>query len=317
METPSLPQSDHFTLVQAGSGVYLAVANPEKFAIGNAGIVDLGRLTIVFDTFESLQAARELRQAAIQLTGRPPGVVINSHGHPDHWLGNQFFPEAAIFSTRAAREEMIAYLDEVANFQLDPKILQQDIENTEECLAQEEDPIHARILSRWSARLRNQLSELHDLAPRLPEITLDSRLDLHGPQRTALVITLGRGHTSGDCLLYLPEDHVLFTGDLAFFGRQPFMPDSDPLAWAGILAELESWDVSSFLPGHGLPGTRNDLMLQREYMSVIKGIVLNSVTAGETIETILHRRLPAPFDQWPEDGFPMEANVRMFYPSQG
>ena len=53
-----------FTLQEVGGGVWAAIAEPGGVAVGNAGFVDLGDETLVFDTTISLTAGRELRAAA-------------------------------------------------------------------------------------------------------------------------------------------------------------------------------------------------------------------------------------------------------------
>src|SRR5262249_56517697 len=80
---------------------------PGVGAMGNAAIVDLGERTLVFDTFLTTAAARELRETAERLTGRPASLVVNSHRHADHVMGNQVFvPDAVVISTANTRERL-------------------------------------------------------------------------------------------------------------------------------------------------------------------------------------------------------------------
>jgi len=76
--------SRYFHLERVADGIYAAVVKPGTGAWGNAGIVDLGDKTVVFDTFATPQAARDLKVMAEQLTGRAVEVVVNSHRHIDH-----------------------------------------------------------------------------------------------------------------------------------------------------------------------------------------------------------------------------------------
>ena len=69
-----LPDSRHFRLEQLAEGVYAAIHIEGGGAIGNAGIVDLGDRTLVFDAFLAPQPAADLRTAAEALTGRPDEV---------------------------------------------------------------------------------------------------------------------------------------------------------------------------------------------------------------------------------------------------
>ena len=88
----NLPKSEHFQLRELTDGIYAALQTPDGWAIGNAGIIDLGGHTVVFDTFLNPQAATDLCKAAEILTKRPVTTVINSHHHREHFWGNQIFP---------------------------------------------------------------------------------------------------------------------------------------------------------------------------------------------------------------------------------
>jgi cyclase len=80
MNTPF--QSEHFILHTLTEGVYAAIATEDGAGYSNAGLIDLGEQTLVFDAFENPQSAEDLLQASIQLTHRSPAVVIISHLHP-------------------------------------------------------------------------------------------------------------------------------------------------------------------------------------------------------------------------------------------
>src|SRR5512142_3305829 len=114
--------SDHFTTYQVSDGVFAAIATTGGAAISNAGIVDLGGRTLVFDTFMTPEAALDLRRAALGLTGREADLVVNSHYHNDHIWGNQVFdPGILIASTsqtlklmQTAGREEIRWANEVS-----------------------------------------------------------------------------------------------------------------------------------------------------------------------------------------------------------
>jgi glyoxylase-like metal-dependent hydrolase (beta-lactamase superfamily II) len=97
-----LPPSPHFELEKLADGVYAAIARDAGAAGGNAGIINLGDQTMVFDTFLTPRAATDLRVAAEFLAERQVAFVINSHWHNAHIRGNQVFtPETEILSTRS------------------------------------------------------------------------------------------------------------------------------------------------------------------------------------------------------------------------
>lgn len=97
--------SDHFSLHMLADGIYAAISASDA-AVCNTGIIDLGGETLIFDTFQTPEAARDLRAAAESLTGRPSAYVVNSHWHEDHIGGNRVFAGTPLIATRATRDAM-------------------------------------------------------------------------------------------------------------------------------------------------------------------------------------------------------------------
>jgi len=310
-----LSTSVHFTLEQLADGVYAAIATPEGAAYSNAGIVDMGDHTLIFDTFDAPQAAQDLRSAAERLTGRPATYVIISHWHPDHWSGNQAFAgHATIIATHRTLEEMRPVAQEIAESGLDPSELEQAIRDNQARLETETDERWRAGLVRSISRLRHSLEALPTLSVHLPDLTFETRLVFHGSRRSADLLTWGAGHTSSDCLLVLPEERITFAGDLAFFCSQPFMPYCDPQAWIICLDKLEQLAVDTFVPGHGPLGTMTDIALQRQYLVMLEETVADAIKAGRAVEETLQQPLPPPFDAWLMGGMGrFEANVQFLY----
>jgi glyoxylase-like metal-dependent hydrolase (beta-lactamase superfamily II) len=90
--------SPYFHIEQLADGVYAALVREGSGALGNAGIIDLGDETVLFDTMLTPGAAFDLRAAAEQLTRHRIRYVVNSHWHRDHVYGNQVFTDADIIS---------------------------------------------------------------------------------------------------------------------------------------------------------------------------------------------------------------------------
>ena len=111
---------EHYRLREVAEGAWAAIASPEGNARANAGIVDLGDATLVFDTFMDPAPARALQADAARLTGREPSIVVNSHWHPDHVRGNRVFEGAEIVATartKALVEEQEAELTPTTTFE--------------------------------------------------------------------------------------------------------------------------------------------------------------------------------------------------------
>jgi cyclase len=308
-------QSEHFEIKEVAEGVYAAIGTAGGAAYSNAGIVNLGDQTLVFDTFQTPQAAQDLKAAAEVLTGRPVGYVVISHSHADHWCGNQVFePHVPILTTHATREQMPPSIGWLQELQTDPVLLEQEIQGSRERLESESDPRWRDSLELSIRRMSQMREALPTMEFRFPTRTFETRLEFYGPRRRAALHVVEPGHSASDAYLLLPEDRVLFMGDLGFFGCQPFMVVCDPGAWRDWLKEAEGFEVETFVPGHGPLGTKADLVLQRRYIGVVEDLVAKAVQAGLTVEETMAQPLSEPFDAWLAGGMARwEANVRALH----
>ena len=263
----SISTSEHFELVTLADGVYAAIGVPGGAAFSNAGIVDLGDSTLVFDTFDTHTAAEDLKETAEALTGRPATYVINSHFHADHWLGNQVFEaRTPIISTHRTREIMPEWAEYLVELKKDPSPLDQELLELESSLETEKDKNRRAANELAAARIRHELKALTTLQIRLPNWTFDRELIFHGTQRRAELRSEGKGHTDSDAYLVLPDERVMFMGDLGFFDSQPFLVYADPEAWKTQMQHMEQSSIKTFVPGHGPPGKARDLRLQSAYI---------------------------------------------------
>jgi cyclase len=74
--------------------------------VANTGFANLGDKVIVFDTFNTQQAALDLKKIAEQLTNKPITYIINSHWHGDHIRGNQVFKDSTIIASETTYKKM-------------------------------------------------------------------------------------------------------------------------------------------------------------------------------------------------------------------
>lgn len=309
-----LPESKHFELVALADGVYAAIATPDGAAYSNAGIIDLGDRTLIFDTFDTVVAGRDLLKAAEALTGRSPDWVINSHAHSDHWAGNQLFRGATIITTyRNGTKLMPEHAGRLREWSQDLDEFAAWIEEQRLKLARTGDERWRVSLSHSIPRAEFQLASLRELDPTLPALSFDGQLVFAGSQRTAKLIACA-GHTESDCYLLLADDEILFLGDLGFFQCQPFLPYADPPTLLSVTAELARSGPRTMVPGHGPVGGPADLERQATYITTLKEAIGNLIHAGGGLEQALALELPPPFDSWLLGGMSrFEANVRFFF----
>jgi glyoxylase-like metal-dependent hydrolase (beta-lactamase superfamily II) len=214
-----------FTLQEVGSGVWAAIAEPGGVAVGNAGVVDLGDQTLVFDTTISLTAARELRAAAERAGAL--GTVVYSHWHGDHVYGAGAMPADALVvataRTAALMEERAA--ERLRQLKADPP----------------SDGPFAELAA----------TEIPRLELIYPDETFAAERSFVGEQRSAQAISYGGGHTLSDAFLWLGEEKILFAADLVVNGTHPWVGDGDVRAWPGILERIAELGPETIVPGHG------------------------------------------------------------------
>jgi len=308
-------ESEHFRIERLAEGAFAAIATERGGGYSNAGIVDLGDRTLIFDAFDSVQAGEDLRILAEELTSGPIVYLIISHYHSDHWSGVQAFPShTSVISTHITRDLMFEEVKELTALKANPSELVKEIEELQLSLENETNPIRRSSLESNISRIHQDLASLPIFQPRLPDQTFDNMLVFHGSQRKAELVTQGKGHTESDAYLILPEERIVFMGDLGFFQCQPFMVNADLLSWEAQLKTFLRSDVEAFVPGHGALGKKSDLTLMLDYFDSMEELVRRLIDEGKAVDYALKQILPPPFDEWQErSSRRYERNVKSLY----
>lgn len=310
----SLQNSIHFSLEEVAEGIFAAIAAEEGGAMGNAGIIDLGDRTVIFDSFETPFAAEDLRVASEFLTGRQAAWVVNSHSHSDHWFGNQVFPpEAIVIATQKSTESMKDYLEEVEDEKSDPSELKAYLQDQVKLLEVETDQNKRRVLKSAIARWKFNLESLPYLDLRLPDQSFSGEFEINGSRRNAKLIDAGTAHSPGDCYLSIPSESIVFLGDIGFFHQLPYMADCEPGGWIAVLEELKTSSYQVFIPGHGPAGSISDLNVLEEYIEWLKSLVMEAIDKGITIEEVISSELPEPYRSWSIGSPRMEINTKLMF----
>ena len=283
--------SRHFRLEQLADGVYAAIHADDGWATCNAGIIDLGDRTLVFDTFMSPQAAGDLKDAAEQLTGRPVRWLVNSHPHNDHIWGNQAFDQDVdILSTNRTRELIIT--EGPLEVQAYHEIAQTRLDGLEAQLAEESDLITRNHLRVFIVYFQAIIATLPILQIRLPNLTFTGEFTFNGSMRSAKLISFEGGHSGSDAILNLPDDGIVFMSDLLFIGGHPYLPDGDPVKTKLFLAEVRKLQAKIFVPGHGPVGQTSDLDWMDEYIDTLNALVRSAIENGGTEAEIGNIAMP-------------------------
>ena len=293
----TIPVSRHFSVQELHSGVFATIATDEGWAVSNAGIVDLGDHTLVFDAFSNHLAAADLNRSAEALTGRNVDYVIVGHGHRDHCKGTQAFELATIVSTRKTCESMARLWKErtetVKNEGLEPIVrgVKEEFESWRSNPATTETD---RIL--WDSYEQSLLQGIETYKLKLPSIGFETSVSFHGSKRTAEAITYGGGHSASDALLFLPEERVAYMGDLLFIGYQPYIGDGNPDELLRILDKVEALDPKMLVPGHGPVGTVGDIQSMRDYVLALQKVAREAQTSEASRKASIDTPIPPAFN---------------------
>jgi cyclase len=305
-------ESKHFQLQQIAEGVYAALHTNGGWAVSNAGIVDMGDRTLIFDTFLTPRAATDLRAAAESLTGRAPSIVINSHYHNDHIWGNQVFcPDADIVATARTRHLIqtsgsIEYAWYKENSASQLKAVKAEYRNAKD------NELKRQHLALWVGYYEGMLASFQDLDIRLPNITFMDNMEIHGSRRSVQLIPTAGGHTQSDAMLYIPSASLLFMGDLLFVGAHPYLADGDPDKLLKILEKARELKPKTIVPGHGPVGNLDSLKQMQRYVQNLERLAERAFKAGKTQEKFANTAVPVAFANWELTRYFTE-NLRFLY----
>ncbi|MGI8664793.1 MAG: MBL fold metallo-hydrolase [Jatrophihabitans sp.] len=200
-------------LQEIADGVFGYVQPLGGWCVSNAGVIANGGEVAIIDTLSTAGRARAMLDTVAGLDAGPVRTVVNTHFHGDHTFGNQFFDQATIIGHRLIRPEMLA-----AGLSL--TMLWPDVE--------------------WG-----------ELQVTPPSVLFDDTMTLYVGDRQVELIHVGPAHTTNDVVAWLPEERVLFAGDVVLAGCTPFNlmgSVSGSLRAVQRLAELQPRTV---LCGHG------------------------------------------------------------------
>jgi glyoxylase-like metal-dependent hydrolase (beta-lactamase superfamily II) len=306
--------SPNFELVKLADGVYGCIHKFGGRAICNVGIVDNGQETMVFDTFLDPGVATELIDVAEQLGLSPIKYVVNSHAHNDHIRGNQVFAgDVKIISTNRTAQLINAW---------EPEEIAAEKEYAPQRLAHY-DSLYKAYTGDTTAReyldilmwkpYYEVLAESHNvIRTRLPEIFVDDEQSFDGPKRRLQLITKGAGHTESDLVLYLPDDKILFSGDLVFNECHPYLAHGSLTGLKNWLDFIDDLDVETVVPGHGPVGPKEVITTMKSYVHTIEELASEMHKYDISPRETEGMNIPSPYDDWWFEQFFL-SNLRFAY----
>lgn len=239
--------------LEVAPGVYFVSGTGDVITSSNALLIVTSSDAIAVDSHVTANAARALVSSVKQLTDKPLEFLINTHFHFDHVHGNEGFPaRVSIVGHEVTRQKLLD------NPQADPIFInsvnqwRETIERLQGNAATTDDSHEKERLAGVLKKAAAHVESLLETRPVAPDITLTRKLTIHRDGRPIEIIFLGRAHTGGDVIVYLPKERVLFTGDL-LMPMPSYMGDGYIDEWIATLEEMEKLDFDLILPGHGAP----------------------------------------------------------------
>ena len=262
----STPAPSPYPVIQGKVYRFEQVAKGVYYGTGGVGvnptvIVNDDDVLLV-DDGTTPAAARDLLADIKLLTDKPVREVVNTHFHYDHTDGNSVFgPEVSIIAHEFVREAILnfdvmhrePYLSSQANRV--PAL----VESLERQLAAENNPGRKEAFQKELAAARTFLEQMREIEPVPPNVTYKRKMTLHKGSRDIDLLFLGRGHTAGDTVVYLPKEKIVVTGDL-MESQVAYMGDALFDEWITTLDALKKIDFTLDLPGHGRPFQDKELI---------------------------------------------------------
>jgi glyoxylase-like metal-dependent hydrolase (beta-lactamase superfamily II) len=241
-----------FTFNKITDGVYHAVGTGTLVVMSNAAVIEGDTDVLVVDSHVSPGGAWALREELKAVTAKPVRYVVNSHFHFDHSHGNQIYgPEVEIIGHEFARAQIIAgkSQDSPAR-EFFVGAVPNTIKSLEGRLAAATDAKERETLQTQLDIQRNHLEGTNAVKPTPPNVTLTETMTLFRGSREIRILHLGRAHTAGDLVVYLPKERIIATGDLLVEGTS-YMGDAFFTDWINTIDTLKKLDFDTVLPGHG------------------------------------------------------------------
>ena len=246
-------------------GVWVLTGLTQDFSRQNGGnIVNTGFIVgetgvVVIDSGPSRRYGEQLRAAIASVTTLPVVLVINTHHHPDHFLGNQAFAPQTLAALAPTR---------------------QGIES-------EGEAFNANMY-----RLNGDWMRDTEVTP--PSRDLAAGV-IEAGGRSIELLALD-GHTGADLAVFDRRTATLFAGDLVFHARTPTTPHADIARWQASLDTLAAVPFKVLVPGHG-PVARDaaPIVQTGAWLTWLERTLRESAAAGLDMAEVMALPLPAVF----------------------
>jgi glyoxylase-like metal-dependent hydrolase (beta-lactamase superfamily II) len=244
-----------FTKLSDNAYAYTAEGDP------NTGVIVGDDAVMVIDTQATPVMAQDVIRRIREVTDKPIKYVVLSHYHAVRVLGAAGY----------APEHIIASRD------------------TYDLIVERGEQDKASEIGRFPRLFRNVESVPAGLT--WPTITFEGRMSIWLGKLEVQLIQLGRGHTKGDTVVWLPEQKILFSGDLVEFDATPYAGDAYFKDWPQTLDNIAALKPRALVPGRGAALATPEQVAQglagtRGFIADMLASVQAGVAAGQDLNAV-------------------------------
>lgn len=204
------------SFTEIGSGIYAFTAEGDP----NSGVIIGDDSVMVVEAQATPRLARKVIDAIRSVTDKPISHVVLTHYHAVRVLGASAFGAGQIIMGEKARA-MVA----------------------------------ERGAEDWASEFGRfpRLFEGHESIPGLtwPTTTFNDRMTVYLGKRRVDLMHLGRAHTAGDIVAYVPDANAMFTGDIVEYHSACYCGDGHFHDWPATLERIRGFDLDAIAPGRG------------------------------------------------------------------
>ena len=303
--------------IEVAKDIYAAITPAEGLDITDAGMMDNFSNSayinrgggLVCDTFFDLPHAKDLQAFCIRRSGKSPQYVINTHGHWDHFWGNQVFEGATIMGHKDMLKDGGNDKGKVPVFKFlhSSSFVQKLLAGVMSTAFKKHLP--EGQMANFIVRVGDSDFNLKGVVPQTPNVLFDENtvLDLDGTE--VHLIHLGAIHSSSDTIVWIPSEKVLFAGDIFADCSMPMSIEGGK-KWIQVMDYiLDELQPETIVPGHGQVYDRARAESQREYFkSLIEQVEQNFTPTIKNDELIAKIDVSKYIDHRPRLGWVMAVN---------
>ena len=259
-----------FSQISAHAWAYTAEGDP------NTGIVIGDDCVLVADTQATPAMAADVVRRIREVTDKPIKYVVLTHYHAVRVLGAAGYGAEHILASQDTRDLIVerGEADKASEIGRFPRLFQ-NVETVPPGLT-------------W------------------PTMTFTGKMTLWLGKLEVQLLQLGRGHTKGDTVVWLPEERTLLSGDLVEFGATPYAGDAYFKDWPQTLDNIAALKPAALVPGRGAALTTpaevaEGLRGTRDFISDVYASVQEGVKAGRDLNTVYkdtYAKLSPKYSQW-------------------